>query len=102
MTTTAPKAKDQAGAVQGQSGPLRIFWVGMTLYAVLLPGFSFWQQLQGPWPETLVGRDFTNLWMAGYLALHGRVAEIFDIAAFRQATSTILGTDFSNSAPTLL
>ena len=35
----------------------------------------------------VIGRDFVNLWTAGRLVLDGRVADIFDVAAYRQSVA---------------
>lgn len=36
-------------------------------------------------------RDYANLWVAGRLALDGKVAAIFDVEAFRQASEALMG-----------
>jgi arabinofuranan 3-O-arabinosyltransferase len=38
------------------------------------------------------GDDWVNYWSAGYLALHGRAAEIYDIHAFHAFQQTIVGS----------
>lgn len=74
-----------------------IFWLGLWLYGAVFPVFRLLMTLRLPWPQVLAQRDFANLWMAGYLAVHGRVAEIFDVDAFRKATTATLGVTFPNN-----
>ena len=38
------------------------------------------------------GDDWVNYWSAGYLALHGRAAEIYDLSAFHAFQQTIVGS----------
>ncbi|HEY1474867.1 MAG TPA: glycosyltransferase family 87 protein, partial [Pseudolabrys sp.] len=38
------------------------------------------------------GDDWINFWSGGYLALHGRAAEIYDIHAFHAFQESIVGT----------
>ena len=38
------------------------------------------------------GDDWVNYWSAGYLALHGRAAEIYDLPAFHAFQETIVGS----------
>ena len=38
------------------------------------------------------GDDWVNYWSGGYLALHGRAAEIYDLAAFHAFHQTIVGS----------
>jgi hypothetical protein len=74
-----------------------LFWLGLVLYGAFYPAFRFFLTLQQQWPDVLAQRDFTNLWMAGHLALQGRVWEIFDPVAFRAATSAALHVTFPNN-----
>lgn len=48
-------------------------------------------------PHSLVERDFSNLWVAGRLAMDGRIAEIFDVESFRRASHAMLGMTSLNN-----
>lgn len=45
----------------------------------------------------LINRDFSNLWVAGRLAIEGRVGDIFDVAKFREASHAMLGMTSHNN-----
>jgi alpha-1,2-mannosyltransferase len=45
----------------------------------------------------LAQRDFSNLWVAGRLAVAGNPSAVFDIEAFRRATTDLLGFNFNNN-----
>ena len=38
------------------------------------------------------GDDWVNYWSGGYLTLHGRIAEIYDLNAFHAFQQTIVGS----------
>ncbi|MFV0295581.1 MAG: glycosyltransferase family 87 protein, partial [Hyphomicrobiaceae bacterium] len=63
------------------------------LPSLLVVGFWLWWPGEGLLDKhsTYIGRDFGFLWLAGRLALEGRVAEIYDLTAYWEALKATFG-----------
>ncbi len=61
--------------------------------------FDLWHQTRDRLTNGVAGRpfgdDFLNYWSAAWLALHGRVAEIYDIHAFHAFEQSVTGPTLS-------
>ena len=76
---------------------------------ILRPAFVFWASLIGlgwsavlfmvavdifaPSSESVLGRDFSNLWVAGHLVLEGRLDHLYEPALFRSELLQYLGIE---------
>ncbi|MGA2565527.1 MAG: hypothetical protein ABSF41_01725 [Pseudolabrys sp.] len=76
--------------------PTRVVTVTRSFVAAALFGYVF-DLLQQTKHHLLgaagrpFGDDFINFWAGGFLALHGRAAEVYDLNAFHAFQQTIVG-----------
>jgi len=66
-------------------------WAVLWLLAGVVSWILLFRDVFDPDPRQLIGRDFSNLWMAGKLAWSGNFACIFDPSCFRTQLSATLG-----------
>jgi hypothetical protein len=66
-------------------------WATLWLLAGVVAWILIFRDVTRPDPRHVTGRDFSNLWMAGKLALSGQSACIFDPNCFRANLVEVLG-----------
>ena len=66
-------------------------WAVLWLLAGVVSWILIYRDLAQPDPRHVIGRDFSNLWMAGKLALSGNYVCIFDTSCFRDRLVEALG-----------
>jgi hypothetical protein len=73
------------------ANPPKIYWAGLWIAGWAVAAFGIGVDLLLPSSTTALGRDFSNLWIAGRLVLEGQPLCTFDIECFRLALTRELG-----------
>lgn len=71
--------------------PPFVYWWCLWGIGLGIPIASVGIDIFMPHPASVIGRDFSNLWVAGKLAIAGESWRIFDLGAFRLALFNHLG-----------
>src|SRR5664279_199280 len=85
------------GPMREAAVPTRVITVARSFVAAAVFGYFFdlYHQTQNHLLNAAgrpFGDDWVNYWSAGYLALHGRAAEIYDLHVFHAFQQTIVGS----------
>ena len=75
----------------------RAIWIGLILCGALFASAKLIPTFLHSTIDTLADRDFSNLWMAGRLAINGSVETIFNVDAFQAASRESLHLHFPNN-----
>src|SRR6201993_1130512 len=100
MSEALRRVQAQASLDQNAPRPLGIFARGRLLaygytFPVFYGAFFLYLYRRGLWLANESGapvyHDFTRFWVAGWQALHGETASLYDQAAFKDAQDTSAG-----------
>ncbi len=91
MVRDKPELPETDAGPAGQ--PPMAYW--LVLYGLGLALIA--PKIVGLFINTFAVRDFTNLWVAGKMALAGSARDIYDITAFQLETIALTGVQFDNS-----